>query len=150
MLHPDKKYWKLIHKVIDELEKINIEIHPHFIYNDGDVHDLYNYSNEFYNEFQRFENYKKYLVFESDGEINIFNDYTIFKNKNTCFKNWSCYQNNYEISAFGLVKNLCFGEYADLTKQFNFFKNIQEIKPRICPHSNCNCDGLLKIYKEIK
>ena len=61
-----------------------------------------------------------------------------------------------ERAAFELVcgevvtenERFCFEEKADLIKDFRFFENIKEVKPAVCPHDTCNCDGLLKIYKE--
>ena len=148
MLHPDKKYWKQIHNIIDRLENMNVEIHPHFLYDNGNVHGLHNYPEDFYDEFIRFKDYDEYLVFESDNRITKYNDYTIFNNKQTCFTGWDCWNNNYEINAFGKVQKICFNENDDLITNFNYFKNILKIVPRSCPHNSCNCDGLLKIYKE--
>jgi MoaA/NifB/PqqE/SkfB family radical SAM enzyme len=148
MLHPNEKYWPKIHSIIDRLETMNVEIHPHFLYNGGDVHDVYPYPDHFFNEFSRFKDYDEYLIFESNDSISSFNDYTIFKNKQTCFKDWNCWNNNYEIDAFGNVCQFCFDEHDSLISNFNYFKNISKIKPRLCPHNSCNCDGLLKINKE--
>lgn len=149
MLNPDPKTWPKIHKLVDQLEKIEgLEIHPHFLYNEGNVHDLYKYSPEFYEEFKRFEDYPNYLVFEDNGEKTIYNDYTIFNNKKTSFTGWDCYNNNYEIDYKGSVNRFCFDENTDLISNFNFFKNIGKVTAAVCPHSSCNCDGLLKIYKE--
>lgn len=148
MLVPDKTYWPKIHYIADKLEELDVELHPHFLYNNGDVHEVYDYNEEFFEEFKRFEKYKKYLVFESDTDKKIFNDYTIFHNKFTSFTGWKCWNNNYEISYNGDVRKFCFNEKDSLIHNFNYFKNIKEITPGICPHSSCNCDGLLKIYKE--
>lgn len=150
MLHPDKKHWDKIKYIINILNNLDVNIHPHFIYDDGDIHKIHPYDEEFYNEFKEFENYEKYFIFEDNNSLEMYNDYTLFKNKKTCFKNWSCYNNNFEINAFGKVNILCFNESSDLTRNINYFKNIIETKPRICPHDSCNCDGLLKIYKEYK
>jgi len=148
MLHPNKKLWSKIHRLVDDLEAIGgIEIHPHFLYDDGDVHHLHHYPKEFYEEFKRFENYPEYLVFEGDTKVT-YNDYTIFLNKQTSFTGWDCYNNNYEINWQGEVNRFCFEEKSDLITNFNFFKNIKEVKSAVCPHQSCNCDGLLKIYKE--
>ena len=48
------------------------------------------------------------------------------------------------------VIEFCLGkeEGTSLLKNKDFFKNIQETVPMICPHKACNCDGLLKQYKE--
>ena len=70
MLHPNKKFWNKTHAFVDDLEKISdIEIHPHFLYADGDVHVLTEYSSEFFTSFKRFEQYPTYLTFE-DSEGN--------------------------------------------------------------------------------
>jgi len=149
MLHPNKKMWPKIHKLVDALELIDVEIHPHFLYDNGNVHALHHYSPEFYDEFKRFENYPNYLVFEdNNNNKKIYNDYTIFNNKMTSFTGWNCWNNNYEIDFKGVVHSVCFDGANDLVTNFNYFKNIKEIKPKVCPHSTCNCDGLLKIYKE--
>jgi len=148
MLHPDKKNWKQIHEIIKELKKIDVEIHPHFLYDNGNVHGLHKYSKDFYNEFKYLESMDEYLIFEDNGLKRMYNDYTIFNNEMTCFKGWDCWNNNYEINIWGDVQNICFNKQESLITNFNFFKNIKEIVPQICPHDSCNCDGLLKIYKE--
>ena len=148
MLHPAKKYWKQIHNIIDILETMDVEIHPHFLYDNGDVHKLHHYPNDFYEEFKRFENYDEYLIFEDGNNIVKYNDYTVFNNNKTSFTGWNCYNNNYEINAFGIVQRLCLNEQKDLITNFNYFKKIEKTCAMICPHSSCNCDGLLKIYKE--
>jgi MoaA/NifB/PqqE/SkfB family radical SAM enzyme len=145
MLHEKKILWNKTHKFVDELEKIgNIEIHPHFVYEDGNVHKLTEYSKEFYDEFVRFKDYPSYLVFDDK----IYNDYNLFAEDIAHFQGWKCWNNNYEISWDGKVNQFCFNEQSDLTKDFNFFARLTEVKPKICPHTGCNCDGLLKIYKE--
>ena len=47
-----------------------------------------------------------------------------------------------------MLENSVLMKKDSLIHNFNYFKNIKEISPGICPHSSCNCDGLLKIYKE--
>lgn len=152
MLHHDRQYWKKTHKFVDDIESRygkSIEIHPHFLYADGDVHKLEHYSEDFYKEFQRFENYPEYLVFEkNDGTKTTFNDYSVFKNTFTSFKGWDCWNNNYEISYDGYVHRVCFEDRVDLIRDIQYFKNIKQICPVTCPHMSCNCDGLLKIHKE--
>lgn len=151
MLHHNKKFWEKTHKFVDELEKFGdkINIHPHFLYADGDVHKLENYSDNFYTEFERFKDYPDYFIFEkASGEKKVFNDYNIFKNEFSNFKGWDCWNNNYEISYTGRVHRVCFEESKDLLMNPFFFRDISRICPVSCPHSNCNCDGLLKIYKE--
>lgn len=150
MLHPNKKLWPKIHKFVDELEKLDVEIHPHFLYDEGNVHKLHHYPKEFYDEFRRFEKYVKYLVFDGPDNCDVYNDYDVFNNNFTSFTGWDCWNNNYEINFKGKVTRFCFDEVDDLITNFNFFRDIKEVKPKSCPHSTCNCDGLLKIYKEKK
>lgn len=145
MLHEKKILWAKTHRFVDALEEMgNIEIHPHFVYEDGNVHTLTQYSQEFYDEFKRFRDYPGYLVFGDKT----YNDYNLFAEDIAHFKGWSCWNNNYEINFNGRVNQFCFNEFNDLTKDLSFFERIEHVGPRICPHSGCNCDGLLKIYKE--
>jgi MoaA/NifB/PqqE/SkfB family radical SAM enzyme len=149
MLHPNPKLWHKIHDFVDKLEYIGgIEIHPHFLYDEGDVHRLHQYTPEFYEEFKRFESYPGYLVFEGESNKVVYNDYTIFNNKMTSFTGWDCFNNNYEISWKGDVQQFCFNDRDSLLTNFNFFKDIEKVVGVSCPHTTCNCDGLLKIYKE--
>lgn len=152
MLHSDKKYWKIIHKFVDIVEDIpKIEIHPHWIYANGDPHaGVEKYKSDFYAEFNRFKEYPKWLTFEDDaGNINKLNDYEIFKSEKFNFQDWSCWHNNYEITWDGKVSKECFpGTIANLIKSPFFFKKITEIQPVKCPHTACTCDGHLKIYKK--
>lgn len=145
LLHSNRKLWSKTHVFVDELEKLDgIEIHPHFVYEGGNVHKLTEYTQEFYEEFKRFADYPEYLVFGN----NIYNDYNLFANDIAHFEGWKCWNNNYEISWDGVVNQFCFNDYQPLISNMNYFANIEEIKPKICPHTGCNCDGLLKIYKE--
>lgn len=150
MLHHDKKYWKDIHSLVDRLESLdNVEIHPHMLYADGDVHKLVDYKDDFYTEFKRFEKYPNYFVYETQsGEKTVLNDYTLFNNKYNTFTGWDCWNNNYEISYDGIVHRVCFDESSDLVRDPFYFKKLTSVCPVTCPHNECNCDGLLKIYKE--
>ena len=150
MLHHDERFWSKIHKFVDSVEKIpGIELHPHFLYADGDVHNVHEYNDKFYTEFIRFKDYPEYLTFEdSSGSKEMFNDYTVFNDNKTNFKGWSCWNNNYEISYDGYVHKVCFPVRTNLVIKPYYFKQMTEIKPVICPHSQCGCDGLLKIYKQ--
>jgi len=148
MLSPRPKLWPKIHKFVDELEAIGgLEIHPHFVYN-GNVHELYKYPRAFYDEFKRFESYPKPFVFEGPHGKDTFNEYTLFDNSMTKFTGWTCWNNNYEILWNGKLSRFCNGERYDLINNPHFFRNLTEVQPMTCPHSSCNCDGLLKIYKE--
>ena len=150
MLHHDKKYWKDIHSLVDSLEGIpGVEIHPHMLYADGDVHKLVNYTPEFFKTFKRFEKYPNYFVYESaTGEKTVLNDYTLFDNKYNSFTGWDCWNNNYEISYDGIVHRVCFEDSSNLVRDPFYFKRVSSVCPVTCPHTECNCDGLLKIYKE--
>lgn len=149
MLHERKFFWKKTHAFVDELEKLDIEIHPHFVYEDGDVHRITQYSPEFYEEFVRFKDYPEYLVFEADDQTKkIYNDYNLFAEEITHFKGWDCYNNNYEINYDGIVNQFCFNDFRNLVSNLSYFEDITEVKAKTCPHQSCNCDGLLKIYKE--
>jgi MoaA/NifB/PqqE/SkfB family radical SAM enzyme len=150
MLHTNEKFWSDTHYVVDELEKIpGLEIHPHFLYADGDVHKLESYGDEFYEQFSRFKSYPGYFTFEdSSGKRLVLNDYNIFQHEQTSFKGWDCWNNNYEISYDGVIHRVCFDEGVNALKDIFYFKNIEKVCPVKCPHTSCNCDGLLKIYKE--
>lgn len=153
MLSPNKSLWSKTHKFVDEIEKYGdqVVIHPHFLYAEGDVHKLEEYNQEFYSEFQRFKDYPDYFTFETaTGDKQMYNDYNIFENEFTNFKDWDCWNNNYEISYDGIAHRVCFDEPVDLVRDIYFFKNITRVCPVKCPHASCNCDGLLKIYKEKK
>jgi len=151
MLHHRKFFWKKTQTFVDKLEEIgDLEIHPHFLYEDGDVHRLESYTEGFFEEFRRFKKYPGYLVYEDEegATKEVLNDYEVFSQDRTDFKGWTCWNNNYEISWEGKVARFCFEEHADLITNVNYFKNIESVIPKTCPHTSCNCDGLLKIYKE--
>ena len=150
MLHNDKKFWSRTHKFVDAIEQIKgLVIHPHFLYANGDAHVLEDYNRQFYDEFNRFKNYPNYFTFEKKSKESIvYNDYNIFNRELTGFKGWDCWNNNYEISYDGKLHRVCFDESVDLVKEMYFFRDLKSVKPVTCPHNNCNCDGLLKIYKE--
>ena len=152
-LYQNEKLWQKTHDFVDKLEKYGdkINIHPHFLYADGDVHKLENYSERFYKEFERFKDYPDYFTFEDKlGNKKMYNDYNIFENEFTNFKNWDCWNNNYEISYTGVVHRVCFEERKDLLTNPFFFRDIGRVCAVSCPHTSCNCDGLLKIFKEKK
>lgn len=151
MLHSDKKYWSDIHRFIDIIENIaGAEVHPHWIYKDGDPHSgVVDYNEQFYKEFERFKDYPEWLIFKKvDGTKLKLNDYQIFLNGAFNFKDWNCWHNNYEISWDGKVSKACdLGEEANLTISPFYFRNIKKIQPVSCPHTSCACDGHLKIKK---
>ena len=147
MLHPAKKYWELTKEFIEECLKIeNLEVHPHFIY--ISPHETVKYSPAFYEYFKilkSFEN-KEFIFENSSNKIESFTDIEIFENKYNQFKDWKCWNNNYEINLNCEVNQFCFEEKHPLQK--DYFKNITEVIPKACPHNFCSCDGLLKIYKK--
>lgn len=152
MLHSDEKYWSHIHKFVDIVEEIpDVEIHPHWVYRNGDPHaGVVEYNKKFYEQFDRFKDYPAWLIFEDDkNNIAKLNDYDIFLNGSFNFHNWKCWHNNYEITWDGKVSKACdLGEEKSLITDPFYFKKICSIKPVRCPHTSCACDGHLKIRKE--
>ena len=147
MMHPAKKYWDFTKFMYIELQKLDyLKIHPHFIYSgfDKDV----KYSKDFYQFFNFLEKQRyKEFEFKTKNETFLFSDYEIFNNNLNQFKNWKCWHNNFEIRANYKVSDQCFNrDGSEIPK--DFFKNITEIKPKICPYNFCSCDGLMKIHKE--
>ena len=154
MLHTDKSLWPVLHKITDLAEAIpGLEIHPHWIYADGQPpKGLINYNIEFYNEFKRFEKYPAWLIFEdAKGKVTKLNDFEIYSGNFFNFKGWKCWHNNFEISWNGNLHKVCFKEpNVSLLRDPLYFKRLTKIKPQVCPHTSCSCDGQLKIYKENK
>lgn len=148
MLHPSKQYWEFLQYAYNDLRKyfqFHIEIHPHYIY--SDAHNAVKYSEDFYEYFREMMLLKKEeFVFETDKNIYHYNDHNIFENKFNQFKDWNCWNNNYEINIDCEVNQFCFDSKIPIP--VDYFKNISEIKSTKCPHKFCSCDGLLKIKKE--
>ena len=151
----DPKYDFVTEIFIQKIKKYSlnkyINIHPHIIYPDGSPHKeltkIYKNSFDKYSEIYSFmEN--EYILTDDKNLTTELKDIDIFSKKLNNFNGWNCYQNNYEINYPALVTNTCFYDNVDLRKNITFFKKITKIKPRICPHKACNCDGLLKIRKE--
>ena len=145
MLHHDKNLWPKIKEMFEICKDIpGLKIHPHFLYGNS-ITKLFNYRPEFWKYFSFLEDYEKDLMYDND----VFNDYQVFRDKLTNFKGWSCYNNNYEIDVRGNVVKFCLEKSDDVNLLSNpdFFKNITKTQPMICPHSACNCDGLLKQLK---
>lgn len=146
MLHPKKEYWPKTFMIIMALGAFDgIEVHPHFIY--SSPHKPIKYSDEFYEYFSdlKYSNNKEFIF--SDGAIeNAFTDIEVFQGKLNKFKDWNCWNNNYEIGLDCRVNQFCFEEKHIMPD--NYFKNITEIVSRKCPYEYCSCDGLLKIKKE--
>jgi sulfatase maturation enzyme AslB (radical SAM superfamily) len=147
MLHHDKNFWPDIKEMFEICKDIdNLKVHPHFIYGKS-ISELFNYRKNFWEYFKFLEDYQeKELVYDDE----VFNDYQIFNQKLTNFKGWNCWNNNYEIDVRGNVVKFCLDKKTgvSLLRDPDFFKKIEKTIPMICPHNSCNCDGLLKQYKE--
>jgi hypothetical protein len=135
-------------KVLPTISK-NILIHPHIIYPDGSPHNdlqkIYKTSLDKYQEIYKYMD--KEYEYNINNKKDYLNDIEVFSKNLNKFKNWDCYQNNYEISFNGLVSSSCFPGTVSLEKNPMYFKKIKEILPKSCPHDFCNCDGLLKCQK---
>jgi len=146
----DPKYDNITNEWLKYLPNISKEIiiHPHIIYPDGNPHNdlqkLYKTSLNKYQEIYKYMD-KEYEYIINDKK-EYLNDIEVFS-KNLTFKNWSCYQNNYEISFNGFVSSTCFPGTFSLETNLMYFKKIKKILPKKCPHDFCNCDGLLKCQK---
>lgn len=148
MLIPLEEYFEDIKHLIEKLKNMNIELHPHFIYDGTPSNNLkYNYL-KLFEAIPELKNIHKEFIFETKEDIFKVSDSEIFKNKLNNFKGFKCYNNNYEISFDGYITNVCKYSRVDIKSNLNYFKKIDKINPIICPHSQCNCDGFLKIYKE--
>lgn len=135
MLIPQFK--KDILKVYNALK--HLDIHPHFVYQNHRESLIYDCFDDFR------ELAKVHKEFDYCGEL--LSDFELFEQSKNCFYGWDCYNNNYEISAQGIVKNLCKNTGVSLLENPRFFANISEILAMSCPHKYCNCDGLLKCLK---
>ena len=138
-----------------------LQIHPHFVYTDHSRGKLDNYSKEFYKEFEYMRNDSKEFIIETktwDNPINgnskedvpqsfVMSDYEVFENDLHHFYGFKCYNNNHEIDFEGNTKVLCKETKVNLLDNPLYFRNLETINPIICPHQNCNCDGLLKTLK---
>ena len=148
LLHTDKRYWDSLHYVYDTCSSHNITAHPHFIYDqEGDKEILWNYTPDFYAEFNYMKNTPCKYVFTTDGSTNVVTDVEMFEQNLNRFKGWYCYNNNYEILVDNTVRRLCTNDLIDITKDPLFFRRICKIKPMICPFDNCSSDGVLKCLK---
>jgi organic radical activating enzyme len=146
MLHPGRKYWESTKKFIMYCYDKGMRIHPHFLYKD--VYTLYSYSKDFWKFFE-------FLEFVTDKDLvfgdTLHNDFSLFKGKYNRFKGWNCYNNNYEVSVDYKVNKFCKdNNEVNVLQNPSYFKDIKEIEHMTCPFSSCNCDGLLKMYKETK
>ena len=101
-----------------------------------------NLFDEFINELKNPE-----FIFETKDEVFNFTDHTIFENKYNSFKDWNCWNNNYEINLDCQINQFCFSD-VKIDIPNNYFKDIKTIVPLKCPHIRCSCDGLLKVKKE--
>lgn len=117
----------------------NFDIHPHFVYQNHRESLIYDCFDDFK------ELAKVHKEFEYNGEL--CSDFELFEQSKNCFYNWNCYNNNYEISIDGIVKNLCKNTGVSLLENPRFFERIGCVEPMVCSHKFCNCDGLLKCLK---
>lgn len=147
MLHHDKRLWDDIKEMFMICKDIEgLKVHPHFIYGKS-ISDLFHYRQAFWEYFSFLKDYQeKELIYDDDA----FNDYEIYHQGLTDFKGWHCWNNNYEIDVRGNVVKFCLdkSEHVNLLSDPDFFARIEKTIPMICPHKACNCDGLLKQYKE--
>lgn len=140
----DEKYEKTLWNLfpyLENLKKNNIIIHPHIIYPEG---------SPFLNPSESYKKFKEFFDLQ-DPEY-IFNnkkltDYEVFSQNLHRFKNWHCYQNNFEISLDGKVSRICWDKEFNLKNDIFYFKKIKKIKPKKCIKEFCSCDGLLKCRK---
>lgn len=146
MLHHDQILWPTIKEMFEICSAIpGLKVHPHFLYGKS-IQKLFNYRPEFWDYFRFLEDYDKELLYDDSK----FNDFQIFDQKLTNFNGWSCWNNNYEIDVEGHVIQFCNlngNDKINLLKDPDFFKRIERTKPITCPHTACNCDGLLKQLK---
>lgn len=151
MLHPLKRYRNKIEEVYQKCVEKGFKCHPHFLYQDN-ANTLWRYDSDFWEwSKEKFGNEVRDLEFQEDcnGVIkkHYFNDYEVYVNKLNSFKGYNCMNSNYEINANGRVIMYCAEKvFSNLITDPDFFcKN--EIKTMKCPHTYCNCDGLLKVKK---
>lgn len=146
MLHHDKNLWPQIKEMFEICAGIEgLKVHPHFIYGKT-IQDLFHYRKNFWDYFDFLKDtIEKELMYDDD----VFNDYEVYNQKLTNFKGWDCYNNNYEIDVKGNVIKFCLDPLSgsNLVRDPDFFKRITKTEPMVCPHSACNCDGLLKQLK---
>jgi MoaA/NifB/PqqE/SkfB family radical SAM enzyme len=145
LLHPNKKFWAKAQKMARDIQALGVKIHPHYVHTKWDRR-LYKYKEEAWEFFKEFEELPKDIEYNDE----LFNDYEVYKYGLTKFKGWSCWNNNYEVDVHGNVVKFCKPENTEtslLLRDLDYFKRIGEIQPMICPHQECNCDGLLKLKK---
>lgn len=152
MLIDEPGLYKKLHNAYECLINTKAEIHPHFVYEDHSRGSLALYSSKFYEEFKYMKTQRDFEIEETFGdstmvETSEISDFELFEHNKHHFYGFHCYNNNYEIDFEGNVKVLCKSTKDSLLKNPLYFKNIAKIEPMICPHQNCNCDGLLKVLK---
>jgi len=139
----DKKYKEVLQNLFPYLKNLkkDIILHPHIIYPEG---------SPFLNPEESYKEFKEF--FDLQNPEYIFNnkkltDYEVFSQNLHKFKNWYCYQNNFEISMDAKVSRICWDKQYDLKKDIFYFKKIKAIKAQKCIRDYCSCDGLLKCRK---
>lgn len=140
MLKPDKE----LDEIYESLKKLNVSIHPHFIYEGNSRWNLMDI------DFKKFESmqkeHKEFIVETPDGNSKI-SDFELFQNDKHHFYGYKCFNNNFEIDFQGNTKVLCKSTKISLLENPLFFKKITKIEPMICTWKSCSCDGLLKVLK---
>ena len=139
-------------KWIDKIKEHNLHelviIHPHIIYPNGSPFE--NLNGIYKTSLEKYESIFHFAQAEFEYQGLLLKDIDVFSGNLNSFTKWDCYQNNYEISFDGMVSNICFDEEQSLKRRPLFFRNIKEVRARVCPKEFCNCDGLLKCKKENK
>ena len=123
------------------LKENNIILHPHIIYPEGSP---FNNPAPSYKIFKEFFDLQEPEYIFNDKK---YTDFDVFDKNLHQFKNWKCYQNNFEISTDAIVNRICWDEGIDLKENLFYFKNIKKIPAKKCPNNFCSCDGLLKCKK---
>jgi len=140
----DEKFERILWNLFPYLKNLkenNIILHPHIIYPEGSP---FLNPSESYKKFKEFFNLQDPEYIFNDKKLT---DYEVFSQNLHRFKNWYCYQNNFEISLDAKVSRICWNKKYDLKKDIFYFKKIKEIKPKKCIKNFCSCDGLLKCRK---
>ena len=152
ILHPRKKYWEKATDMYTRCKEERIKTHPHFLYQEN-ANTLWRYKEDFWKWAEKwFCNEPREIEFheliKDIVQTKSYNDYEVYFNQINKFQGFKCMNSNYEINVNGRTVMFCIeNEGTDLTNSPDFFKNISSVDPITCPHTRCNCDGLLKIMK---
>lgn len=146
LLHPNRKHWEKSLKMAERVQESGVKIHPHFVYAHWD-RKLMRYHKGFFEYFGIFRNLEKDIKYGED----LYNDFEVYSYGLTKFKGWNCWNNNYELDVNGNVVKFCKEENTEtsnILRDLDYFKRIGRTESMVCPHEECNCDGLLKLKKE--